>query len=150
MTISAGRISAIAVASVLFFQTAYAEDSERLLELRANPPISAEAIQQEQSLSARYEELQGALKQKDLSKEDKKALKAELKTVKSELKSIQKPTRRPARTTTRKWRSLRKTFGKPTAWARILRIPDCMLKAVRSLCSLITAAFSLKVSVMRC
>lgn len=112
MTISAGRISAIAVASVLFFQTAYAEDSERLLELRANPPISAEAIQQEQSLSARYEELQGALKQKDLSKEDKKALKAELKTVKSELKSIQKANKKASKDYDKEVKKLEKNLKK--------------------------------------
>ena len=68
MTTSACRISAVAVASVLFFHPAYADDSERLMELRASPPISAEAISQEQFLEGRYAELKAALKNKDLSK----------------------------------------------------------------------------------
>ncbi|WP_262690510.1 hypothetical protein [Kordiimonas aestuarii] len=112
MTISAGRISAVAVASVLFFHPVYADDSERLMELRASPPISADAIQQEQLLATRYSELKAALKQKGLSKEEKKALKAEYKTVKSEYKSIQKANKKASKSYDKEVKKLEKSLRK--------------------------------------
>ncbi|WP_417456691.1 hypothetical protein [Kordiimonas sp.] len=112
MTTSACRISAVAVASVLFFHPAYADDSERLLELRSSPPVSAEALSREQFLTSRYADLKLALKNKDLSKEEKKALKDEYKAVGKELKAIKKANKNASKSYDKEIKKLEKSLAK--------------------------------------
>jgi tetratricopeptide (TPR) repeat protein len=83
-------VSTLAVATVLAIAPVKADDSARLYQLQNSPVVSMEDAAAETSLSQRVANLKAGLKQKGLSKDEKKAMKAELKAASKELKAVQK------------------------------------------------------------
>lgn len=83
-------VSVAVLLSTTALVPAGAEDSAELLRLQSIAVVAESDLAREQYLAQRVADLKTLLKQKNLSKEEKKALKAEQKAIKKEYKTLKK------------------------------------------------------------